>query len=392
LARHWPTLLFLIALAALAIQPELLVPWRGVWIEWGVQHALMALALVANGLTYGFRRTINWPILALILVLVLNLAFGTHPQLTLGFMLLSLLILALPWSFTQVAMAPETRRAAALVIALAPLLSLAAAGVLHAAGMLKAHPFRLQGAAGDAAVFAALAFAAFSVALHEATRPGRPWPAPLAVLNLALVILSGTRMAILASVVFAAAYGLSSAEFRRWLRAHPVLVVIAGCALAAVLLWYFPTLQWRLTSRGHLRWSQRDVLWPLYFQDFLTSPMFGRGLGAGFVMGKLPHNEYLHLLVTGGWLGFTLCIAGIVLWLRQLLRAVSAGDRAFLIATMPAVGVYWLTDNLLVYPSALGLYAYLGLLLTGAKRVVRQRARPGRTGPAKSSFRVVLTS
>jgi hypothetical protein len=363
---RWPTLLFLIALAALAIQPQLLIPWRGVWFEWGLQHALIGLALIANALTYGVRRTVNWPILALIVVLALNLAFGTpDPRLTVGFMLVSLFILGLPWSFTLVVMAPDSRRVCALVIALVPLLSLAAAGVLQAAGLLRAHPFRLKGAAGDAAVFAALAFAAFTVALHETTRPGRPWPAYLAVLNLTLVILSGTRMAIFASLLFAVVYGLTSAAFRHWLRAHLGLVVMAGCVLAGVLLWYFPTLEWRLTYRGHFRWSGRDVLWQTYFDEFLTSPLFGRGIGAGFVVsGDLPHDEYLHLLVMGGGVGFALCIVGIVLWLRHLLTAVATSDRAFLIAAIPAVAVYWLTDNLLIYSTALALYAYVGLLLT----------------------------
>ena len=185
------------------MQPTILFGREGVFYDWGLQHALVALALLANAISYGVRPTVNWPILALIGVLALNLAFGTHPELTLGFMLFSLFILALPWSFTQVVMAPEARRAGALVIALAPLLSLAAAGVLQAAGMLQAHPFRIKGAAGDAAIFATLAFAGFAVALHEATRPGRTWLACLAVVDLALVILSGTRMAILASVVFA---------------------------------------------------------------------------------------------------------------------------------------------------------------------------------------------
>ncbi len=339
-------------------------------------------------MVYGLRRVVNWPILALIVVLALNLAFGRpHPGLTVGLMLISLLILGLPWCFTQVVMAPDARRAAALIIALAPLLSLAAAGVLQAAGMLKAHPVRLQGAAGDPAIFAVLAFAAFAVALHEATRSGRPWPAGLAVLNLAFVILSGTRMAIFASGLFAAVYGLTSAEFRRWLRAHPVLVVIAGCVLAGVLIWYFPILEHRMTRRGGFRWSGRNFLWQVYFEDLRSSPVFGRGFGAGFVTGgELPHNEYLHLLAVGGGVGFALCIAAIVLWLRQLLSVVTTGDRAFLIATIPAVAVYWLSDNLLIYPTALALYAYLGLLIPSRGRARSPGRRRGRgrdrDGPA----------
>lgn len=371
---RWPTLLFLIALAALAIQPRILLGARGVDDELGLQHALIGLALIANALTYGVRRTVNWPLLALVAVLALNLASGDlHPGLTPGLMLISLLILGMPWSFTQVVMAPEARRAGALVIALAPLLSLAAAGILQAAGLLRPHPFRLQGAAGDAAMFAMLAFAGFAVALHEATRPGRSWPGWLAVLNLAFVILSGTRMAIVATFLYAAIYGLASSELRRWLRARPVAVAIAASILAGVVLWYLPNLKFRMMSGGSLRWSERDVLWPFYFQEFLRSPLFGRGLGAGFVATSAPpHNEYLHLLVIGGGVGFALCIGGIVMWLRQLLRTVAAADRALLIALIPAVAVYWLTDNLLIYSTALALYAYLGLLLPTPDEPARQ--------------------
>ncbi len=375
---RWPTLLLLIALAALAVQPEIFIGGRrGTAYGWGIQQALIGLALIANGLVFGLRRTINWPILALIIVLALNLAFGAaHPRLTLALMLGSLLVLALPWSFTQVVMAPEARRAGALVIALAPLLSVAAAGILQAAGLLRPHPLRLQGGAGNPAIFAALAFAGFTVALHEAVQSGRAWLAALAVLNLAAVILSTTRMAIFASCLFAIVYGLSSAEFRHWLRARPVLVATAGCVLAGVVVWQLPELERRLISRGHFRWSRRNILWQLYFEDLQSSPTFGRGLGAGFVQaGDLPHNEYLHLLVIGGWVGFALCLAAIALWLRQLLTVVAAPDRAFLIATIPAVAAYWLTDNLLIYPTALAFYAYLGLLLAAPSAPTDWRAR-----------------
>ena len=375
---RWPTLLLLIALAALAVQPEIFIGGRhGTAYGWGIQQALIGLALIANGLVFGLRRTINWPILALIMVLALNLAFGAaHPRLTLALMLGSLLVLALPWSFTQVVMAPEARRAGALVIALAPLLSVAAAGILQAAGLLRPHPLRLQGGAGNPAIFAALAFAGFTVALHEAVQSGRAWLAALAVLNLAAVILSTTRMAIFASCLFAIVYGLSSAEFRHWLRARPVLVATAGCVLAGVVVWQFSRLVRRLISRGHFRWSRRNILWQLYFEDLQSSPTFGRGLGAGFVQaGDLPHNEYLHLLVIGGWVGFALCLAAIALWLRQLLTVVAAPDRAFLIATIPAVAAYWLTDNLLIYPTALAFYAYLGLLLAAPSAPTDWRAR-----------------
>ena len=116
-------------------------------------------------------------------------------------------------------------------------------------------------------------------------------------------------MAIVATFLFAAIYGLASSELRRWLRTRPVAVAIAASILAGVVLWYLPNLKFRMMSGGSLRWSERDVLWPFYFQEFLRSPLFGRGLGAGFVATNAPpHNEYLHLLVIGGGVGFVLCM------------------------------------------------------------------------------------
>ena len=64
-------------------------------------------------------------------------------------------------------------------------------------------------------------------------------------------------------------------------------------------------------KQGSLRLSNRDEIWSFYYDQFLQSPLFGRGLGAGFVGGDYrldvilpaPHNEYLHLLVVGGVVG-----------------------------------------------------------------------------------------
>ena len=77
-----------------------------------------------------------------------------------------------------------------------------------------------------------------------------------------------------------------------------------------------------------------------------------------------PHNEYPHILVIGGVVGFVLFMAALWLWYRQLLRVASPNDRPLLIALIPALGVYAFTENVLLLPSALGIYAYLGCLLT----------------------------
>ncbi len=397
-----PTLVLLIALAGLALRPQLL--WGGPRLgsAWGLSQSLVLFGLLANALRYGVRRTINWPILALVLVLGLSLAFGDlQPRLTLPFMLQSLMVLALPFAFTQVVLAPGSRPAYAAVIMLTPLLSLGLALLLGALGLRRLplpgweHLARFEGATGNAAVFAALCFSGLVVALHEATRSGRSYAGPLAALNFALVVLSVTRMAVLASVVFALAYACLSQELRSQWRAHrtTALPIVAFAAAALMLAW--PHLEARMFAGpdGAVNLSGRQNLWPFYYEEFLFSPIFGRGLGAGFVASRdwisglaAPHNEYLHLLVIGGIVGFVLIAGGIGLWYRQLLQTAAPDDRPCLLALIPAIAVYIATDNLSFYTTALPLYAYLSILLTRSAPVPARPA-PLPAGPRASRTR-----
>ena len=54
-----------VALAALAIRPQLLLDGPPVGVGWGLHQSLLVLALLANAGQHGVRKTINWPILAL---------------------------------------------------------------------------------------------------------------------------------------------------------------------------------------------------------------------------------------------------------------------------------------------------------------------------------------
>ena len=377
-----PTWLFLIALASLAIRPQLL--WGGprIGYEWGLDQTLIVFALAMSALRYGVRRTINWPILALVTTFGLSLAFGNlNPKLTLAFMLMSLAYLALPFAFTQVVLEPGSRRACALAIALAPLLSVALGAVLQLLGIWEVFSYgrwggdwyRLQGAIGDAATFAALAFAGFVVAVHEATRPARPYAIPLAVINMILVIFSGTRMAIFASLCFVGVYGMLSKDLRELCRQQRRAVLSGAGAVFICVAAYLPTLRSRTFNAGFssVQMSGREDAWPFFLQEWLFSPVFGRGFGAGFLdtglahWGALPpYNEYLHLLVIGGVAGFALIVGALALWFRDLYKVASPNDRRFLLALLPAFGAYALTDCMLSHFTILALYAYLGVQLT----------------------------
>jgi len=401
-----PTVLLAIALASLAVRPQLFFGGPAVGYEWGLQHTLLLLALVVNALRHGVRRSINWPLVALIAAFALALAAGhLHAELTFPYMAMSLAILALPWCFTSVVLEPGSRRVYALVIALTPLLSVAIGALMAVAGIRAGFPHyeRLEGATGNAAAFAILAFAGFVVALHELSRPGRPFAGALAAVNLALVILSGTRMAIAASALFLITYLALSETLRERLRAHRARTATGIAVVVAALLWYWPTLESRLFEAGRdletvamddvgVNLSGRDDVWKFYFEEFTFSPLFGRGMGAGFVAAadwvpwqrKTPHNEYLHLLVNTGVVGFGLCAAAIFVWYRNLVRVASDNDHKFLIALLPALGAFAITEDVLVFPTGLALFAYLGILLTrrateASSRATRPRRRRSRS-------------
>jgi O-antigen ligase len=380
--RSWrlPAPLMILGLLTVAARPELLLGGTIGQADWGIPRTVLVLALIVNALTYGVRRDVNWPIAALILVMVSSVSLGhLHPNLTPILMLEGLAVLALPFVFTSVAPGPSSRHTFGLVIALLPLLS-ALVGALMQLGDPVPHwgfqrtveePWRLAGAAGYAEPFAILAFSGFAIALHEMSRPGQRYAAALAVINLVLVILSGTRMAIFAAGVLLLAYATLSHDLRQLLLRHRWLTGTAVVLVAVVAALYWPFLHQRLFDGSHLEMSSRDEIWPFYLQEFRLSPLFGRGLGATYIAGvdrlsdlwrTTPHNEYLHFLVEGGVIGFGLCLAAIGFWYHRLLKDARAHDRLFLLALAPALVAYAFTVDLLIYWAGLALFAYLGVL------------------------------
>ena len=382
-----PTALLAVALASLSVRPQLFFGGAPVGYEWGLHHSLLSLALVVHALRFGIRRNLHWPVAALLASFVLSLTAGElHPKLTAGVMAMSLGVFALPWCCTSVILEPGSRRALALVIMFTPLLSVAVGAVMTAAGIRSSFPqwHRLEGATGNAAAFAILAFAGFAVALHEMSRPKRPFAGALAVANLALVVLSGTRMAIAASGVFLIAYLLLSDGLRQRLRQHRGRTAVGVAVIAAALLWYWPTLESRLfggrdvaevsigSADVSVNLSGRVEIWKFYLEEFTFSPLLGRGIGVGFVAAAdwlrwprtTPHNEYLHLLVSVGVVGFLLCAGAIAIWYRRLFQMASENDRLFLIAIVPGVGLFAVTDDVLAFSTGLALFAYFAILLT----------------------------
>jgi O-antigen ligase len=379
-----PTLVFLGALASLAVRPELL--WGGpeVGVGWGLHHMLIVFALAMNGARYGFRRTVNWPILALVAVFILSFTFGhRHDSVDLGLAMTAFMILALPWMFAQVVLEPGSRQRYAIVLALVPLLSVVISAILDLADIRPLFEieamgaFRLRGVAGIPADLALLAFGGFALALHESTRTTNRYFTYLAYLNFVLVVLSGTRMAIAASGLLFLVYLLLFPPMRARWRQNAVAAVLGLGVIALAGSLYLPNLEARMFGGdGAVSLSGREEMWSFYYDQFLMSPVFGRGLGTGFVAFAehtsfnlpTPHNEYLHILVVGGVVGFALFFGAIALWFRAIIQASRWDDRVFVYALLPALALYAITENLLILPSALPIFAYLGIMRTRSMR------------------------
>lgn len=404
LVWRFPTVVMMAGLLSLAVRPQLFYGGPEVGYEWGLHQTLLLLGLIGNALSYGVRRWINWPILALVVSCVLGVLFGdAHAKLSTPFMLMTLGVLIMPWCFTQVVLEAGSRRLWAHVIALTPALSVLVGGLMEASGLRPTvfSVLRIEGANGNAEPFALLAFVGFVVALHETTRPRRPLMPVLAVVNLTCVVLSGTRMAIFASCLFLLIYALVSSDFRTLVIRHRNRALLAGAIVLGVFVWYWPTLElrlfyddaldfaWTADPARDLDLSNRDDVWRFYVEEWQLSPWFGRGIGSGQIAAGdwlallqiRPHNQYLHLLVTTGVVGFLLIASAIFLWYRQLLESASDRDRRFLLVVCPPVAALAVTEDVLLFSTALGLFAYFGALLTKPATARRDE------GSAKSSSR-----
>ena len=390
LALRRPTDLLLVVLATFAVGPQ----WAfadGVSptvLAWAMpaQALLLIAALGANAAHYGLRlEGVNWPLVAVLWLLCQSLLLADlDPAITSVALLGAALSFALPWCLVHVALQPGSRVRYALVIALLPTLCLLAGAALH---LLEVHPLfsgsqgrglRLQGAS-NAAWLAFLAFTGFAVALHEAVRRRRADFAGLAALNVGIALLSGGRMSLLACGILATTYVLVA----RGLRARVALLALIVLGGAGGLLAFAPQMPLHELAEapgGLLDPNGRERLWRGYFDEFLASPLFGRGLGAAEhgTYHELPHNAYLRLLVDGGLVGAALYGIAVLLWAWRVLEVVRRGERAFVWALLLALGAYAFTENVLIMPAGVIPFFYLAVMRTRARRgAARRRVRSG---------------
>jgi O-antigen ligase len=388
LALRRPTTLLMIVLATFAVGPQWVFAEGGspTLLAWAMpaQTLLLLAALLTNVAHYGLRlEWINWPLVAVLWLLCQSLLLADlDPAITAAALLTGALSFALPWCLVHVALEPGSRVRYALLIALLPTLCVLAGATMQ---LLELHPLfsgsrgrglRLQGGS-NAAWLAFLAFTGFAVAVHEAVRRRRLDFAGLAVLNVGIALMSGGRMSLVACGILATTYVLLA----RGLRARSALLSLVVLAGAGALLAFAPQMplhQLVQDPASMLDPNGRDRIWRGYLDEFLASPLFGRGLGAAEhgAYHDLPHNAYLRLLVDGGLVGAALYGIAVLLWAWRVLEVVKPGERAFVWALFLALGAYAFTDNVLIMPAGMIPFLYLAVMRTRSRRGAGRRRAP----------------
>lgn len=213
-----------------------------------------------------------------------------------------------------------------------------------------------------------------------------------ALVLLAWIAMTGTRIAALAAVIGMALIGLLNAaasQSRKVLIGALCVAAAAGAVmLPAVLMRSFgyvpgPGELLRLASNPvalyeSINWNGRELLWAILWGAFSASPILGLGLGSSaaviretFPGGiRVAHNEYMRLATDTGVLGMVLFAAAVVVWLIAALRMSRRGDRSvreFAFAAAAAIvawGVIAITDNAFDYYT--DFTQYVGFLMAGA--------------------------
>ena len=409
LAFVFPTTVLTIAVVSLTFSPENLLYFDQLRfpINFGAVHKLLVLiATVPMVLRYGVNWRINGPVIAIMMFLATSLVFGdVHPALSQFQILKSLIALLIPWLFLSVRFGDKTADALLIGIALMPIISVLASIPVEMIGPLTkiGRPFRMididyTGSArlsgmNYSAFLGFFGYVSYLVCLYKVIIEQRRWFIVLALINLALIIFSGTRMPSLLAVLLAGlTIFFSSKETLKG--ASKINLLLLGLVFVSVVMaFYWPQLQARMfaqTSDSAVNLSGRDEIWSYFLAAFYESPVFGKGVGAGVVLlenvtiytSHAAHNEYLRLLVDGGIVGLLLYIGGVVLHLSMEAKYLTRDEKVLIFGFFGLLAIYSLTDNALTAPPTLVMGIVLAIFLQKARRGHAERTvSPDRTKP-----------
>jgi O-antigen ligase len=340
----------------------------------GSYKLLLYACVIPLLLERGVDRRRCAPLLAYAALVLLTESLATPlAGLSVGQTASSLATLALAWLVFAIRWDPRRDMRLLKALAWVPALSVLLGAALSARGVLtlfRASPARLQGAT-LAATLGALAVAGVlaCVVLYriERWRHAR-W---LAVANVAILGASLSRGAVLALAV------VSVPTLVRFWRDHAaqrgarvlanVAVAVAMAVTGAVVIGSGLIARNEQASdyvagRGlsHELGSGRFEAWSVAFEQAKANILFGRGLGAGPIVGQTPgspqgftaqHNEYLRMLLEGGIVGGLIVLVSIAWTLADTVGRAPPRVRADLWAGAAALAVFSTTENTLTTPA-----------------------------------------
>jgi len=379
--RRW-----LVVIAVLLLGVDFSTVTTGTLAAGGTYKAAIYALLVPMAIHRGLDLRKAAVLLAYPFVAVLSEAFGTRiPGLTLGDSVSSFLTLGIGWFAFAIRWRWDVDSYVLKVLAVVPATSVLIGIGLDLAGrydfVSQGVAPRLQGATIPA-YLAALAFAAVvaSRTLHERSR----WR-PATVVGWFIVAIVGasvSRGAIIAVVIVGLPIAYAYAARRvaeRGLRGLFGLVT-AGMAVLLLAAAFAPSVIERdtkatvYTATGGLQnsiTSGRASSWSYVYSVAEVNLAFGRGLGAGPLVGASPsntqgflaqHNEYLRMLLEGGFIGGFVVLSSAIFATTSAVRRVPSGRQATLWAYLVGCAVYSFTDNTLSAPElAVSLLLTLGL-------------------------------
>jgi O-antigen ligase len=373
--------------ALIAISPEYHAPagqaTTVIALHKGAVIAIVALIIVRRG----FSGQFNGPALAFVAGFLLTPLFGTlHPALNPAEMLRSLFGSIAPFVIIWARTGRRWHDPMILVAALSPTISVLAGVMLTITGHRlfgfdQHNVMRLQGA-GIPAFLGYLGEIGTFAAFAEYARTGRPRWLWLTAFAYCSIVASGTRVPMATALIFCLIvlcfargpnFGIQP-RLRLWVLGS------FGAAIMGVLVG--PTLLARTFGSGltvrQVNFSGRDVIWPIFIAAIERHPLFGQGIGTGrflapedqvrYIGSNAVHNEYLRLSADMGLVGVGLFIIGHIAWLRRDWRVFTQVERTVLVAFGIAFALHCISDNTLIAPQAVILYAWLATFIERARR------------------------
>lgn len=385
--------LLVAAVAMVAISPEYHLGSQATTVIALHKGAVIGLVGIVV-LRRGFSGQFNGPAFAFLAGGTLTVVFGQlYPALAPDEMLRSLFGSIAPFAIIWARTERRWHEPMILAAAIGPLASIVAGAALTVTGhnlfgFDQNNVMRLQGAAipaflgylGEIGTFAAFA---------EYARTGRVRWLLLAGAAYASILASGTRVPMATALLFGVIvlsfargpnFGIAP-RLRLWVLGG-FLAVLIGAVVG-------PTLIARTFGHGGaqagVNFSGRDVIWPLFIDAVSRHPLFGQGIGTGrflapedavrYLGSNAVHNEYLRLSADMGIIGVLLLVAGHVAWLRRDWRVFTQVERTVIVAVGVAFALHSVTDNTLIAPQAVVLYAWLATFVERARRRAEDEGR-----------------